>query len=123
MKNAYISLFLASCLGMTAATAAARSHASADRPRFTSESLSDFQAAFAHGSRKTLDRLHSDATKYHAFRFVQRGAVTIGIAKSITLDSSGQIHIVGEPGTVTYGRATSGAEYSHVLVPVGVTPP
>lgn len=122
MKNVYISLFLASCLGMTAATAAAQSHASADRP-VTSESLSDFQAAFAHGSRTTLDRLHSDATKYHAFRFVQRGAVTIGIAKSITLDSSGQVHIVGEPGTVTYGRATSGGEFSHILFPVGVTPP
>lgn len=87
------------------------------------ESLNDFQTAFQARTAARLDRSHSDATKYRAFRFVQRGVVTVGIARSITIDAAGHVIVRGEPGTVMYGRTTSGNEYSHVLLPFGVSPP
>ncbi|HEX3462573.1 MAG TPA: hypothetical protein VHS78_00785 [Candidatus Elarobacter sp.] len=123
MKRISSALFTSACLALAIGAAGAQSGSTPDRPHFTSESLAAFRTAFAGRTGASLDRVYGDETRYHAFRFVQRGAVTIGIAKRISVDSSGRVHIVGEPGTVTYGRNTTGTEYSHILVPVGVTPP
>jgi hypothetical protein len=123
MKSAYVATIVAATIAMTAGSATARAATSGAGPQFTSEPISEFQAAFARDARGVLDRSHSDATKFHAFRFLHRGTVIIGIAKSITVDSTGQLHVVGEPGTVTYARRTASAEYSHLLVPLSVTPP
>jgi len=119
MRNVY-TLFTIACFALTTAAASSQQGPAGDRPHFTTESLPAFRAAFTGRTGAALDRVHDDATRYRAFRFVQRGAVTVGIAKAITVDSSGLIHILGEPGTTTYGRSTTKTEYSHILVPVGV---
>jgi hypothetical protein len=124
MKHVYAAAVVAATLVMAAGPEYARGASTVGPPRFTSEPMSEFQAAFARHIRGALDRSHSDGAKYHAFRFLHQGTVIVGIAKSITVDSTGQVHVVGEPGTVTYAhRATSATEYSHILVPLSVTPP
>ena len=123
MRNRRLVVFIASYLALSTGAADAQSARAVDRPHFTGEPVAAFRTAFTGRTSRGLDQAHSDETRYHAFSFMQRGAVTVGIAKSISVDSSGRVHIVGEHGTVTYGRASNGSEYSHVLVPIGVTPP
>jgi hypothetical protein len=71
-----------------------------------------------------LDARHADSTRYRAYRFIVPDTVMIGVAKSVTVDANGHVHVEPEPGAPFGGRPnTTHQEYSHILVPVGVTPP
>jgi hypothetical protein len=101
-------------------------------PTFEAESLGEFSAALstlksaqlnmAHSY--TLDARHADATQYHAYRFIIPYTVMIGIARSVKLDAAGHVHIDVEPGAPMHGSANpTHRAYSHILVPISVTPP
>ncbi|HEX3549656.1 MAG TPA: hypothetical protein VHT53_04740 [Candidatus Elarobacter sp.] len=115
----------------TAAAMLTASLASA-HPGFSPESIGDFSAALATlksahlnmAHTWTLDARHSDPTRYRAYKFVIPDTVMIGIARSVTLDADGHVHIDPEPGAPMHGRANpTHREYSHILVPISVTPP
>jgi len=91
---------------------------------FTPESLQEFSRALQVGRRAVLDRQHTDGTRYHAYRFLDRDMVLIGVAKAITIDAAGRVNIVQAHGQPMGGHLnTTHREYSHVLVPIDVTPP
>lgn len=109
------------------ATTSASAH-----PTFEPESIQDFSTALgtlrtAHlnmGGTSTLDARHADPTRYRAYRFIVPDTVMIGIAKSVTLDAAGHVHIEQEPGAPLSGRANpTHREFSHILVPISVHPP
>ena len=98
-------------------------------PVFTQEPISLFSAALStltlDKSRiRALDARHSDTARYRAYRFLQPNNVMIGVARNISVDSSGHVVIEQEPGQPLGGRPNkTHLEYSHILVPTGVTPP
>jgi hypothetical protein len=119
-----------SVLVLTAAVLFSAQPAAA-HPTFTAEPISNFSAALAalrtdpfYHRVGTLDARHSDATQYRAYRFIEPDTVMVGVAKAVTLDSNGHVHFVQEPGAPMIGRPNpTHAEYSHILVPIRVTPP
>jgi hypothetical protein len=106
--------------------------AASAHPKFEPESIGDFSAALATlrtahlnmGRASTLDARHADPARYRAYRFIIPDTVMIGIAKSVTLDAAGNVHIEQEPGAPLSGRANpTHREFSHILVPISVQPP
>jgi hypothetical protein len=106
--------------------------AASAHPTFEPESIGDFSTALAtlrtahlNMSRSSaLDARHADPTRYRAYRFIIPDTVLIGIAKSVTLDRAGNVHIEQEPGAPLSGRANpTHHEFSHILVPISVRPP
>lgn len=99
-------------------------NASAKGLVFTPESVGEFTAALRAGRRATLDREHADGARYHAYRFLDPEMVLIGVAERITVDSAGRVHVVQAPGQPMGGHLNpTHREYSHVLLPVEVSPP
>jgi hypothetical protein len=106
--------------------------AASAHPTFSPESISDFSAALATLKTAqlnmakvwTLDGRHADSSRFHAYRFLDPDVVFIGIAKSISLNAAGHLEIVPESHAPLSGRPNkTHQEYSHILVPVSVTPP
>ena len=93
------------------------------RPRFVPESLTDYSAKFLKHHHRALDPEHMDARKYHAYKVETSGSSEAVIARSVTIDAAGHLHIVGEPGTVVRGKVSPGPGEMHILLPVNVTPP
>jgi hypothetical protein len=102
------------------------------RPVFVQEPISSFASAFATAKNAPLnmargwvfDSKHADPARYRAYRFVLPDTVMVGVARSVTLDANGHVHIDSEPQAPMVGHANpSHKEYSHILVPVSVTPP
>ena len=94
----------------------------APRPHFTPEPVSAFAEAYARMKQVPLDAHHLDEKHYRAFHFSGSGPAVI-IARSVTVDAAGHLHIKQEPGTVAHGRVVSGGGDTHILLPVSVTPP
>jgi len=94
-----------------------------ERPHFLAESLGEFATAYEKRHHRVLDTDHSDMRKYHAYRVATPGSSTIVTARSVSVDASGRLHIVGEPGTVARGQISKGAGETHILLPITVTPP
>ena len=98
-------------------------------PLFTPEPISAFASALNtltlnKSHVRALDGRHSDSKQYRAYRFLQPNNVMIGVARNISVDSSGHVVIQQEPGQPLGGRPNkTHLEYSHILVPVAVTPP
>jgi hypothetical protein len=93
------------------------------RPHFITESLAEYAAGYEKYHHRALDAKHADATKYHAYRVLTSGSSEAIIARSVSVDAAGHLHIVGEPGTVVRGKATPGPGEMHILLPITVTPP
>ena len=98
-------------------------------PVFMPEPISAFSAALntlehIKSNMRALDAKHLDSTRYRAYRFLQPNNVMIGVARNISVDSSGHVVVEQEPGQPLGGRPNhTHLEYSHILVPVGVMPP
>jgi GH15 family glucan-1,4-alpha-glucosidase len=91
---------------------------------FIPESLAEYSAAYQQHSRVQLDSRHAHVTKYRAYRFLQTGnTMSVIVARSVRVDSAGDLHITLEPGTVVEGRPSSGSSYAHILLPASVSPP
>jgi hypothetical protein len=93
------------------------------RPHFVAESLTEFATAYEKRHHRVLDTGHANSRRYHAYRVVTPGSSTIVTARSVSVDASGRLHIVGEPGTVAKGQISNGAGETHILLPVTVAPP
>jgi hypothetical protein len=93
------------------------------RPQFVPESLTEYAAGYQKHHHRALDFRHSDARKYHAYRVETSGSSEAVIARSVTVDAAGHLHIIGEPGTVVRGKAFPGPGEMHILLPVNVAPP
>ena len=93
------------------------------RVQFIPESLSQYTAAsLAH--HRHVDARHNDATRYHAYRYLNHDWVIIGEASEIAIDAKGRPYPVVAPGTMMSGRPNhSHQEYSHVLLPMSKLPP
>ena len=111
---------IASLPVFSAATVAAQE---TQRPRFVAETLTEYAAGYEKHHHRALDLQHADARKYHAYRVVSAGSSGVVIARSVSVDGAGHLHIVGEPGTVVRGTASSGPGETHILLPIDVTPP
>ncbi len=108
-------LFLLPCIVSTA---------SANGLVFTPESVGEFTVALRAGRRVTLDREHADTSRYHAYRFLNPDMVLIGVAEAVTVDSAGRVHVVQAHGQPMGGHLNpTRREFSHILLPVEVTPP
>lgn len=101
------------------------------RPAFTPEPISTFSTAYSAARAVSVGRQpaslsarHADPTKYHAYRFIIPETVMVGVAKAIVLDDKGRVQFVQEAGAPVIGRPNpTHREYSHILVPISVTPP
>jgi len=93
------------------------------RPHFVSESLTEYAAGYEKHHHRALDLQHSDAQRYHAYRVVTSGSSGVVIARSVSIDAAGHLHIVGEPGTVVKGQTSPGSGEMHILLPIDVKPP
>lgn len=94
-------------------------------PKFEPESLSAFAGATHGDSRlRVADGKHFDPKRYHAYRFLDPDNVIVGVAQDITVDPTGHIVVHQEPGSPLGGRPNkTHHEFSHLLLPIGVTPP
>jgi hypothetical protein len=120
-KQSVWSLLSLLCMSLLC-TGAAAAQAN-ERPHFVAESLSEFATAYTKRHHRVLDADHTDMHKYHAYRVSTPGSSTIVTARSISVDASGHLHIVGEPGTVAKGQISKGSGETHILLPIAVTPP
>ena len=119
-RSASLLVLVASIALLSAETATAQA---SQRPQFVPESLSEYAAGYQKHHHRALDFRHSDARKYHAYRVETSGSSEAVIARSVTVDAAGHLHIVGEPGTVVRGRTSPGPGEMHILLPVNVAPP
>jgi hypothetical protein len=115
--------------GIVGLVGTATANAAPLHPVFIQESISAFSAALKtltlnRSNVRALDSKHADTTQYRAYRFLQPNNVMIGIARNISVDSSGHIVVEQEPGQPLGGRPNkTHLEFSHILVPLTVTPP
>jgi len=94
-----------------------------ERPHFRAESMSEFATAYEKRHHRVLDTDHANIRKYHAYRVATPGSSTVVTARSVSIDATGRLHIVGERGTVARGQISNGAGEIHILLPITVTPP
>lgn len=113
---------IAASLGLATLVCSPANAQSTGRPHFIAESLSAFGDAYARVRQVRLDVRHADEKRYHAFRFTGSGPAVI-IARSVTVDAAGHLHIKQEPGTTAHGQIVSGGGDTHILLPLSVTPP
>lgn len=124
LVNASRVIFVTTAVFACGGTAAARS-------AFTPEPISSFSTAYGAASAVSVGRQpaslsarHADPTKYHAYRFIIPETVMVGVAKAIVLDNRGRVHFIQEGGAPVIGRPNpTHRGYSHILVPISVTPP
>lgn len=93
-------------------------------PKFQAESLSDFRAALQHDVRHSRQSLSVNTNAYHAYRFLDPDMVIVGVARAVTVDAQGRLHIDQAKGQPMGGHLNrTRTEYSHIVLPVNVTPP
>jgi hypothetical protein len=104
--------------------AAPLASAQASVPKFQPESLSEFRAALQYHVRHSRQSLRVNTGAYRAYRFVDPDMVIVGVARAVTVDARGRLHIDQAKGQPMGGHLNpTHAEYSHVLLPVNVSPP
>jgi hypothetical protein len=116
LASSFISVGLLLCAGPAAAQGN-------QRPHFVPESLAAFGAAYEKHHHHSLDAIHSDVEKFHAYKVIMSGSSAAVVARSVTVDAAGHLRIIGEPGTVTRGQTANGPGELHILLPVTAMPP